>query len=110
MEKERDLTFIDNVRLEVGEEYWIRYKWGAHSHRDWEKVKITRLTRHGHPWGKGRDHNGIITDSYLIKQTTPKNELEQHAKNWIKENGVSSDLTLPELFAKMYSDFNNINN
>ncbi len=101
----KDLTLIDGVRLEVGKEYWIKY-WPSNGR--WEKVKITRITTHGHPWGFGDDTNGIITDSYKIQELTLEKELKQHAIEWLEKRGYEAFANLtpvPEWFAQMYNDF-----
>jgi hypothetical protein len=51
--------------LEVGKEYFIKYRYCESS---WEKVLIDRITKDGYPWGSGGGRSsGIVTDSYIIE-------------------------------------------
>lgn len=103
--EEKDLTLIDGVRIKVGKSYWVKH-WPSDGR--WEKVKITRITQHGHPWSEGNHRNGIITDSYKIQELTPEVELEQFARTWLQEKGYAAfaDMTpVPKWFAEMYNDF-----
>ena len=105
-----DLTLIDGIRLEVGKEYWIQY---IHCESKWNKVKITRITQHGHPWSEsvgthGHQRNGIVTDSYRVQELTDDVNLEQFARTWLQEKGYNAfaNLTpMPKWFAEMYNDF-----
>jgi hypothetical protein len=102
---EKDLTLIDGVRIEVGKSYWVKH-WPSDG--KWEKVNITRITQHGHPWSEGKHRNGIITDSYKIQELTSEVELEQFARTWLQEKGYEAFAHLtpvPEWFANMYNDF-----
>lgn len=109
-----DLTLIDNVRIEVGKEYWVQYKYGEGN--PWNKVKITRTTNFGHPWMEGvkgvRYIDGIITDSYFVKEITNDVILEEFARSWLIDkgyNGFANGSSVPKWFAEMYNDFNEIN-
>ena len=99
-----DLMIVDGVNLEVGKSYFVKYKHGVNK---WEKISITRVTINGHPWQVGRNHSGIITDgSYLVKELTPETELEDYARKWLSENLKDNvDLSLVDLFVKMYNGF-----
>ena len=101
---EENLMIVDNVTLEVGKEYFIKY---IHCPSIWEKVKITRTTVNGHPWGCGYRHSGVINKGcYLVRELTPETELEQFAREWLK--GHANDLIdtpLPILLAKFYNSY-----
>lgn len=58
--------------LEIGKYYWVKY---VYCGNEWEKVKITRLTVNGHPWGEWCDKtiNGILAPgSYEIRECENK--------------------------------------
>ena len=105
---EKDLTLIDGVRIEVGKSYWVKH-WPSNG--KWEKVKVTRITDHGHPWREsshGKVMNGILTDSYHVQELTSEVELEQFARTWLQDKGYDAFANLtpvPEWFAKIYNDF-----
>lgn len=61
------------LNLEVGKTYTVLYK---HYPSNLIKVKITRFTTMGHPWGEFENgSNGIVTDCYKVIQE-PKKEYE----------------------------------
>ena len=95
---------VDNVTLEVGKEYFVKY---IHCPSKWDKVQITRITTHGHPWGVSYSHNGVITNgNYLVKELTSETELEQFAREWLKRNPDDIlDMPLPILLAKFYNSY-----
>lgn len=105
-----DLTLIDGVRIEVGKEYWVQYI----SSENWDKVKITRITDHGHPWMVNVHSNcsqrisGILTDGWSVQEITSEVELEQFARTWLLEKGYkgfANNSEVPKWFAQMYNDF-----
>lgn len=110
--EDKDLMIVDGVRLEIDKEYWVKHH---PSDGPWNKVKITRVTRHGHPWMVNAIANsnipiaGIITDgSYHVQEITPEVELEQFARTWLNDKGYSgfaNHTTIPKWFAEMYNDF-----
>lgn len=101
---EENLMIVDNVTLEVGKEYFVKY---IHCPSNWDKVKITRITVNGHAWQSGTNVSGIITNgNYFVKELTPEIELEQFAREWLK--GHANDLIdtpLPILLAKFYNSY-----
>jgi len=104
-----DLTIVDNIKLEIGKEYFVKYAHGDNN--VWKKIRITRITTHGHAWGVSLSSNhridGIITNgSYYVKELTPENELEEFATNWLINNLSNNiDTPLPSLFVKMFNDY-----
>lgn len=62
----KDLISNNNPnQLEVGKEYWIKYRYCESS---WKKVLIDRITKDGYPWGSGGGRSsGIVTNSYIVE-------------------------------------------
>ena len=108
-EDKEDLTIVDGKKLEIGKEYFVKYTYGDNN--VWKKIRITRITTHGHAWGVGLSSNyridGIIVNgSYFVKELTIESELEEFATNWLINN-LSNNINtpLPILFVKMFNDY-----
>lgn len=95
-------------KLEVGKSYWFRYK-PANGSR-WFKAEITRFTEMGHAWMESRSDNcsGICSqDSYEIVKCTLEKELEEKAREFLKDKGYNvspMETALPKWFAEFYNE------
>jgi len=100
----KDLMIVDNIRLELRKEYFVKYK---HCESNWNKVKITRITDNGHPWQSGKSISGIITDGdYYVQELSDEIEIQQYAMEWLISNASTiSHLTMSEILAKFYNSY-----
>lgn|SRR3990167_2446919 len=62
-------THINYKNVQVGKSYFVRH---IPSQGSWHRVKITRITDAGFYWQEGINGNGILTDSYEIKELQPE--------------------------------------
>jgi len=98
-EENSDLAYVDNVKLEVGKEYYFRYRYS----KEWKKYKVTKFTSDGFPWAG----TGIITDGlWYVDEVENDTLLKEFARKWLSENNVS-EKTLGEIFVEMYNSYKN---
>jgi len=97
-EKNENLAYVDGVKLEIGKEYFFKYRYADAM---WERKTVTRFTVNDHPWAG----SGVVTDGlWLIDELDDETKLKEFARNWLNNNNIT-EKTISDIFVEMYNSY-----